>query len=90
MGLARETGNMIGAAVVPLVAVQLSYLGSGTLPLSLLLGISILGLLGVAATPRPEVHPRETPGGRRMTRTTDHRTALEVRPTGTTGRRIEI
>ncbi|TCK21992.1 MFS transporter [Pseudonocardia endophytica] len=50
MGLARETGNMIGAAAVPLLAVQLAYLDAGTWPMSvLLLALSAVGLLGLLA-----------------------------------------
>ncbi|MEQ3549869.1 MFS transporter [Pseudonocardia nematodicida] len=63
MGLARETGNMIGAAVVPVLAVQLSFMGAGTTPLSLLLlGLAALGLVGVLAAPRPHA-PAASPGG---------------------------
>ncbi|GAA2892981.1 MFS transporter [Pseudonocardia halophobica] len=57
MGLARETGNMIGAAATPLLAVQLAHLGAGTWPLSLLLvalsAIGGLGLLAVRRRARP-------------------------------------
>ncbi|GAA4550763.1 MFS transporter [Pseudonocardia xishanensis] len=52
MGLSRETGNAIGAAVVPLLAVALSF-ESGTSSLSLLLiGLSVLGAAAIALMPK--------------------------------------
>jgi MFS family permease len=50
MGLAREIGSMIGAAAVPLLAVQLAHLGVGTWPMSvLLLVLSAIGGVGLLA-----------------------------------------
>ncbi|MBW0101228.1 MFS transporter [Pseudonocardia sp. KRD291] len=53
MGLARELGNMVGAAGVPLLAVQLAYAGDGTTALSVMLTcLALLGLVGVLVATR--------------------------------------
>jgi MHS family shikimate/dehydroshikimate transporter-like MFS transporter len=70
MGLATETGTAIGGAVVPPLAVYLSYVdGAGTTPLSLLIiGLALLALLGLLLLPRRYAGLAEpvdeTPGGR--------------------------
>jgi MHS family shikimate/dehydroshikimate transporter-like MFS transporter len=62
MGLARETGNMLGAAVVPLVAVQLAFGSTSTVPLSMLMVlVAVLGGLGFVLAPRPYVRPATEP-----------------------------
>lgn len=66
MGVARETGNMIGAAVVPLVAAHIAAGVSGTLGLSsLLILVAVLGAAGfLLASPRKDADlvEEERPG----------------------------
>ncbi|MFD4196838.1 MFS transporter [Amycolatopsis thermoflava] len=51
MGLAREFGNMLGAACIPLLAVQLAGVDGETTALSVMLVVlALVGLAGVAIT----------------------------------------
>ncbi|KAA9157323.1 MHS family MFS transporter [Amycolatopsis acidicola] len=62
MGLAREFGNMLGAACIPLLAVQLSYTSNAKAALGVMLvALAVLGLAGVviAGRNRPETEGTE-------------------------------
>jgi MFS family permease len=61
LALSRETGNVIGAAAIPPLAVYLSFVMTGTAALSLLvIGLALLGILTMLFLPAPSrVDPRE-------------------------------
>lgn len=56
LALSRETGNVIGAAAIPPLAVYLSYATAGTTALSLVVvGLAILGVVSMLALPKPGI-----------------------------------